>query len=54
MIDWYTVMACFKLAIILEGTYARACAGKANEDVGAMLHAIAVGLFERAQRLIGI
>lgn len=51
-IDWYTVMACFKLAIILEGTYARACAGKANTDVGAMLHAIAVGLFERAQRLV--
>ncbi|MBJ7328336.1 MAG: phosphotransferase family protein [Solirubrobacteraceae bacterium] len=53
-IDWYTVMACFKLAIILEGTHARACAGKANADVGDLLHSIAVGLFERAQGLAAV
>ena len=28
-IDWYAVLACFKLGIVLEGTHARACAGKA-------------------------
>lgn len=29
-IDWYTVLACFKLGIVIEGTLARACAGKAE------------------------
>ena len=47
-IPWYTVMACFKLAIVLEGTYARSCAGKAPKTIGDFLHAIAVDLFERA------
>jgi aminoglycoside phosphotransferase (APT) family kinase protein len=47
-IDWYTVLACFKLAIVLEGTFARSCAGKAPESIGQFLHAVAVDLFERA------
>ncbi len=51
-IDWYEVLACFKLGIILEGTFARACAGQAPREVGARLHAFAVGLFERAHRRI--
>jgi len=46
---WYTVLASFKLAIILEGTYARACAGKAPRGTGELLHAIAVDLFTRAR-----
>jgi aminoglycoside phosphotransferase (APT) family kinase protein len=52
-IDWYTVLACFKLAIVLEGTHARACAGKADTAVGDFLHAAAVGLFERAGSISG-
>lgn len=51
--DWYTVLACFKLGIILEGTYARSCAGLAPVDVGRQLHATVVGLFDRACRFIG-
>jgi aminoglycoside phosphotransferase (APT) family kinase protein len=51
-IDWYAVLACFKLAIILEGTHARACAGEAPRATGDRLHAHAVGLFERAGRWI--
>ena len=51
-IEWYTVLACFKLGIALDGTYARACAGKASAETGERLHSLAVGLFERAQRLI--
>lgn len=51
-VDWYTVLACFKLGIVLEGTYARACAGKAPKETGDFLHAITLELFERAQRLI--
>jgi aminoglycoside phosphotransferase (APT) family kinase protein len=47
-IDWYTVCAAFKLGIIIEGTNARAYAGKAPKDVGDMLHDTAVKLFTRA------
>lgn len=49
-IDWYGVFACYKLAILLEGTYARACAGKAAQDVGDRLHGRAQWLFARAAR----
>jgi aminoglycoside phosphotransferase (APT) family kinase protein len=51
-IDWYGVLACFKLGIILEGTHARAAAGQAPRETGDMLHAMTVSLFERAQRYI--
>ncbi len=47
-IDWYKVFACFKLGIILEGSHARACAGKAPKAIGDRLHATALGLFGRA------
>lgn len=50
-VGWYHVLACFKLGILLEGTHARACAGKAPRDVGERLHGRAVALFERAGRL---
>lgn len=48
-IGWYTVMAGFKLAIVIEGTLARASAGMAQQEVGDQLHEAAVWLFERAQ-----
>lgn len=51
-IRWYRVFACYKLGIILEGTHARACAGKASRATGEMLHRRAVSLFARAQRLL--
>lgn len=49
---WYKVLACFKAGIILEGTYARSCAGLAPANVGRRLHSIAIGLFERAHRVV--
>lgn len=49
---WYRVLACFKLGIILEGTHARACAGKAPKQTGDVLHATTVALFERALGLV--
>ncbi|MFN4229632.1 phosphotransferase family protein [Parvibaculum sp.] len=52
-IEWYGVLACYKLGIILEGTHARACEGKAPKETGDQLHASTVGLFERALRWIG-
>ncbi len=51
-VDWYAVLACYKLGIILEGTHARACAGRASRETGDLLHAKTVGLFERALRWI--
>jgi aminoglycoside phosphotransferase (APT) family kinase protein len=51
-ITWYTVLACFKLGIVLEGTLARACAGKAPKEVGDLLHAATVQLFEQALTLM--
>jgi len=51
-ITWYEVLACYKLGIILEGTHARACAGKAPREIGDALHATTVALFERAARRI--
>ena len=45
---WYTVLACYKLGILLEGTYARACAGKAPKQIGELLHRQTLALFERA------
>jgi aminoglycoside phosphotransferase (APT) family kinase protein len=46
--DWYRVLACYKLGVLLEGGFARACAGLAPRDVGERLHGRAVRLFERA------
>jgi aminoglycoside phosphotransferase (APT) family kinase protein len=51
-INWYTVMACFKLGIILEGSLARACAGLAPKEIGDHLHNATLRLFERAHGLI--
>jgi len=52
-INWYVVLACYKLGIILEGTHARACAGKAPKETGDRLHAHTLDLFDRALRRIG-
>jgi aminoglycoside phosphotransferase (APT) family kinase protein len=48
-VEWYAVLACFKLALIQEGTYARACAGKAPVETGAYLHASSMALMRRAR-----
>ncbi len=51
-VGWYGVFACYKLGILLEGTHARACAGKAPRETGDKLHARAVWLLERARKWI--
>jgi aminoglycoside phosphotransferase (APT) family kinase protein len=51
-LSWYVVLACYKLGIILEGTYARALNGQAPMDVGEQLHANTLGLFARARHAI--
>lgn len=47
-LDWYFVLACYKLGIILEGTFARACAGRDPMEQGLRLHDTAITLFRRA------
>lgn len=51
--NWYGVLACYKLGIILEGTWARAWAGKAEMSTGEALHRQTLDLFQRALRWIG-
>ncbi|WP_343574301.1 phosphotransferase family protein [Mycobacterium sp.] len=51
-VTWYTVLACFKLGIVLEGTHARAFAGKAPKEIGDLLHDATVRLFEQALTLM--
>ncbi|TSE00111.1 phosphotransferase family protein [Skermania sp. ID1734] len=52
-IDYYYVLACFKLGIVLEGTHARAFAGKASPQIGDLLHAMTLRLFEKASAVVG-
>ncbi|MED5166629.1 MAG: phosphotransferase family protein, partial [Actinomycetota bacterium] len=49
---WWQTLACYKLGIILEGTNARAAAGRAPVETGRDLHQRAVLLFEQAGHLI--
>jgi aminoglycoside phosphotransferase (APT) family kinase protein len=50
--DWYQVLACYRLAIILEGTHARACAGKADAALGQRFHAVSQALLDKARTLV--
>ena len=45
---WYATLACFKLGILLEGTFARSCAGKAPKQLGGHMRHLAQVLFRRA------
>lgn len=51
-VDWWFTLACYKLGILLEGTHARACAGKAPKEIGDILHGTAVWLFAKAVQLV--
>ena len=52
-VDWYTVLAGLKFAIVIEGTHARAFAGQADEATGWRLHRAAVATLERAAEIAG-
>lgn len=53
-VDWYVAMACFKLGIVLEGTYARSLAGLAPRRTGEQLHAATLVLLRRAREAAGV
>jgi aminoglycoside phosphotransferase (APT) family kinase protein len=50
-LDWYTAMACFKLGIVIEGTWSRYLRGKASRDAGEALHFNAQNLIEMGTRV---
>ena len=43
-LDWYLALACLKLGVVIEGTWARYLAGKATREAGQRLHDSAVTL----------
>ena len=52
--DWWFVLAAYKLGILLEGTWARSLEGQANAEVGMVLHLQANWLFTVAGQRSGI
>ena len=47
-LPWFQVLAYYKLGILLEGTYARACAGQASTELGDVMHRYTRWLFAMA------
>ena len=43
-LDWYLALACVKLGVVIEGTWARYLAGRATREAGERLHSSAVML----------
>lgn len=43
-LDWYLALACLKLGVVIEGTWARYLAGRASREAGERLHSSAVTL----------
>lgn len=52
VMPWYFTLACYKLACLLEGTYARSLEGKLPANVGESVHNYAVWLMNKAAQLI--
>ena len=50
-LDWYVAMACFKLGIVIEGTWSRYLVGQASRDAGEQLHASAQNLIDVGTRV---
>lgn len=51
-LPWFEVLACYKLALILEGSHARAQAGLVDRATGERLHRSAVALMHEARTII--
>jgi aminoglycoside phosphotransferase (APT) family kinase protein len=50
-LDWYVAMACFKLGIVIEGTWSRYLVGRASREAGEQLHASAQNLIDVGTRV---
>jgi aminoglycoside phosphotransferase (APT) family kinase protein len=49
---WFFALACYKLACLLEGTFAASKAGKVPEPIGLSVHAYATWLMTKALKII--
>lgn len=52
VMPWFFTLACYKLACLLEGTYARSRAGQLPEHIGEKVHGYAVWLMNKATQII--
>jgi aminoglycoside phosphotransferase (APT) family kinase protein len=50
-LNWYVAMACFKLGIVIEGTWSRYLVGQASREAGEQLHASAQNLIDVGTRV---
>ena len=50
-LDWYQALACFKLGIVIEGTWSRYLAGLADREAGERLHESAASLLQLGLRV---
>ena len=50
-LDWYVAMACFKLGIVIEGTWSRFLIGQASREAGERLHSNAQNLIDMGTRV---
>lgn len=50
-LDWFKALACFKLGIVIEGTWSRYLAGQASAEAAQRLHASATSLIELGIRV---
>ncbi len=50
-VDWYVAMACFKLGIVIEGTWSRYLVGQASREAGERLHSNAQNLIDIGTRV---
>ncbi|MCU1344892.1 MAG: hypothetical protein JWL70_1158 [Acidimicrobiia bacterium] len=51
VMPWYFALACYKLGVILEGSWARALSGQADMEMGQRLHETSLWLFAKAEQL---
>ncbi len=52
LVPWFFVLACYKLGVVLEGSWARALAGKIPMELGKGIHDYATWLFAKARQLV--
>jgi aminoglycoside phosphotransferase (APT) family kinase protein len=50
-LNWFEALACFKLGVVLEGSFVRMLAGQTPSDVGERLHASAVRLIDLGRQV---
>jgi aminoglycoside phosphotransferase (APT) family kinase protein len=50
-LPWFEALACFKLGIVIEGTWSRCLAGQASREAGERLHVSATSLIELGSRV---